>query len=207
MKLCAWFFATLAGASIASANVMWIESALGEFSDDFSNPTEVVLVPGITTLEFTIGGPPVSGGAPNGNGGATNGSDADFFELLIPPGTEVTSIFVETSTGGPHFFAAEFGSGFSAQPVDDPASVFATSLDGYFVFGPNTDLAPFIGDPRFPLDISTDISLLFQETGGTFGDVRVNVTTTPEPTRAILLAMGLVVLLVRRRRCVARGLI
>lgn len=184
----------------APGATLFLEAVSGEVSDDYRHPTEIVLMPGINTLVFTIGGGPVAGGAPDGSGGATNGSDADFFELIIPFRSSIDSIRVRESEGGIHYFAAEFGPGFSFQPIASSTSDFFGALDASTTFRRGTELVNFIGDPRLPLDVSRDISLLFQENGLERSMVTVDINLIPEPGTWMLGLLGFAWLALRRRR-------
>jgi hypothetical protein len=192
--------ATALIATSAPAATLYTEAVSGEVSDDFSNPTEILLTTGTNTLVFTIGGGAIIGGAPNGTGGATNGSDADFFELIIPFSTSIDSIVVRESEGGIHFFAAEFGPGFSFRPVNSSSSDFFANLDAATTFRRGTELVNFIGDPRLPLDVSRDISLLFQETGIERSSVTIDVHVVPEPETMILIVLATSLSACRRHR-------
>ena len=179
------------------------ELDLGEFSDDFSNPTLIDVENGVTTLDFSIGGGPRVGMAPNGTGGATDGSDADFFLIDLDPGQEITSIFVRASEGGAHFFGAQRGTQFSAQPDEDSTGEFASNLNAAFVFFTGVELLNFF-DVTIPLEdfeLAEDVSFLFQDNDELgFVNVVIDITVVPEPTVLSSLALCAGLLITRRRR-------
>ncbi len=193
----------VASNSHLSAVTVFNELDLGEFSDDFSNPTRIDVSNGVTTLDFSIGGGPRMGMAPNGTGGATDGSDADFFLIDLDPGQEITSIFVRSSEGGAHFFGAERGTQFSAQPDEDSTGEFASNLNAAFVFFPGVELLNFFDTdiPFEDFELAEDVSFLFQDNDEPgFVNVVIEITVVPEPTVLSSLGLCAALLVMRRRR-------
>lgn len=70
------------------------EPSFGEFSNDFSSPTNFSFELGVNRVSGNIGDNGQSGGA--NASGILPGIDADFFSFTIPAGQQLSAIFVQS---------------------------------------------------------------------------------------------------------------
>ncbi|MEM9446664.1 MAG: PEP-CTERM sorting domain-containing protein [Verrucomicrobiota bacterium] len=179
--------------SHSQAAVIYSELVSGDLSGTPSSPELLVVGPGINTIIGSVG--------ENGDTGATDGSDADYFTLTIPFGLSINTITIDNYFTAPNpagrgsFLAYKAGVGFSGQERED---IDARSLFDSSTVNLLTDLG------LTSLEAGSH-SFWIQETDPTVVDYTISYEAVPEPSTYFLIGVGLVTLVVLRKRAVGRG--
>ena len=199
----AWFFALLGCAgSIHAAD--WHEAVNGDLSGNRLAPTVLPLTAGNNAVRG-ITGRAFAGGP----------VDLDYFTVAVPAGYELSALNVLPDTlvlGDGSFIGFMSGAVFTVPPTTQTAA----GLLGWTLFSESNigdDLLGFMSTPSFgstgfspPLPAGA-YSFWLQETAvgvSTYG-LSLVLTAVPEPSRALALSGGLLVLaaVVRRRRSIS----
>jgi len=174
----------------AQAATAWSESSSGDLSNDGLAPT---------LLSFGLGSNTVFGGA--GNSG--EGIDRDYFSFVVPVGMALTGLTLLDGTsisGASSFLGLQAG----PQLTVTPSGAGVENLLGFLHYGNDqigTDLLPTLAVGMTGGLPSGAYSVWVQETGGSIQyGFDFAISAVPEPFGASLLAVGLLVLAVKRRR-------
>ncbi len=94
------------------SNTIHDESTIdGDLSGNLYTPTVLNLRTGSNKISGNVGG--------SATGGATNGTDADYFTITVPAGTQLTGINVDAKDGGSSFIGYRAGTSFTGQGAGD----------------------------------------------------------------------------------------
>jgi len=196
------FVTALVWPMLASAN--YNESANGDLSGNFQNPTSIALVPNASTaISGTIQGA--------GNGVSV---DVDYFTVTVPAGQVLVALNVLPGTVGAGAIGS-FIAIYSGSTAVNPVSAASTDALGYYLYRAadiGTDILdnmatfnfngtnPSIGfiPPLFPGAYTFWIQEGFNGTFPYNFDLVLN--SVPEPATSLLMVAGLAIILRRHRR-------
>ena len=126
--------------SLAFAENISETPGVDSFSNDFENPTLFSLDPGMNLIIGEVGG---SGSGTLLADGSDAGTDADYFNFVVPAGHRLDQIFVNLYD--------DFGRGFAAYSTG-PQFQPPTDQGGGTIFYPIEDGALFSGPTSFTPD-------------------------------------------------------
>jgi hypothetical protein len=183
--------ATVFCSARAGAATTYLESVSGDLSSNNLAPTPLSFSAGINKVAGTMGGDP-GDGIP---------LDPDFFSFTIAPGLELTSIRVLLySPPGQSFYAIALGTSINNTSSSDHLSNILVNGTGEIL--DKLDAGSYSGGLGFtaPLGAGT-YTAWFQELASVVTyEMDYTLTAVPEPSRAVLLAAGFGICLLRRRR-------
>ncbi len=189
--------------SLSAATLVYDESQDGDLSDNWQNPTPLVL--GIGSLVLNAG---LSGGS----------GDLDIFTITVQPGAMLTELNIlsygspgdQTSpTSNVSFLGVQPGNQLSQNPIDllDQTNVFADPIN-FILFGQDSINTTFpslsslvVGPPLSGLNPlpAGDYTFILNETGAA-SEFSIEFVAVPEPSSGILLALATCALAGRRKR-------
>jgi len=181
-------------AGTSQAAVLWDETLNGDLSSVASAPTTTSVTAGSNTVEGTVQYASIVGD-----------SDRDFLHIHLAPGQSITNIYLDRFVGQDEvaFFGVVEGSSLTFNPD------FANPNDmlGYVLFEPglvNFDLLPLMagggGAQGFtPPLTGTDYTFWIQQMGDPT-DYKFNFVVAPEPASFAPIGLGLLALVLRRRK-------
>lgn len=175
----------------AGAATTYLESVSGDLSSDNLAPTALSFSAGINKVAGTMGGDP-GDGIP---------LDRDFFSFTIAPGLELISIRVlQYSPPGQSFYAIAPGTSINITAPSNHLSNLLINGTGEIL--DKLDAGAYSGGLGLtaPLGAGT-YTVWFQELASVVTyEMDYTLTATPEPSRAVLLAAGFGICLLRRHR-------
>jgi hypothetical protein len=180
-------------ASVAHADVIWVESVQGDLSDDRFAPTHLQVGPGENELFGILSGA-------NGQGGI----DRDYYSITVPDGYVLSHIVLDA------YYSPDFAAFIGIQPgpifPNDPETVHPGDLLGWMHFGPddvNMDLLPIMGShgQGFTPPLAAGTYTFWAQQLDDYTEYDLNfVVEVPGPTGAVVMVGAPLVMVARRRR-------
>ena len=196
------FVTALVWPMLASAN--YNESANGDLSGNFQNPTSIALVPNAsTTISGTIQG-----------AGMGVSVDLDYFTVTVPAGQALVALNVLPGTVGGGAIGS-FIAIYSGSTAVDPVGALSTAALGYYLYRAadiGTDILDNMATFNFngtnpsigfipPLSPGAYTFWIQEGFNGTFPyNFELVLNSVPEPSTALLMVAGLAMFLRRHRR-------
>ncbi|MEM9660600.1 MAG: hypothetical protein AAF961_19720, partial [Planctomycetota bacterium] len=186
-------------AGLLHGAVIHDETADGDLSGAFAAPAPLATSLGGNTIIGQIGA--------NGNTGASDGSDADYFQVVVPAGQLIDAITIDNYESTGIFGTASF-LGYSNEPITGQTG---DDIQRFLLFNSDSDnIVPIV--PPSPFGLSETGALgpgthrfWLQETGGGTVDYQLTINVVPEPSALALAAsfavgMAMLTMSSRRRR-------